>query len=100
MADKSLIGRIAAHTYWSGVTDRTKATAPARKAAEERFVTKAREMHPDATEEQITAVAASLRSAHYLAMARRSAQVRRRPKATAAEHRAKAEALRSDLDAG
>lgn len=69
--------RLAAHMGWANTLDRSARTAPARQAAETRFETKAREMHPHATDSQIAAVAESLRKAHYAALGLRSAQARR-----------------------
>lgn len=75
--DGALIARAAAHARWANTPDRAAATAPARQAADDRFELKAREMHPDATDEQIHQVAESLRKAHFAKMALRSAQARR-----------------------
>jgi hypothetical protein len=47
-------------------------------AAEARFEAKAREMHPEASEAEIAAVAESLRKAHYTRLGLRSAQARRK----------------------
>lgn len=82
--------RLASHKSWAATTDRPARTAAARKASHHtRFVVKAREMHPDATDEQIAAVAESLRSAHYTELALRSVQARRL-KASARNNRAAA----------
>lgn len=76
--ERSLRMRLASHKSWAGTTDRSARTAAARKASHHtRFVVKARELHPTATEEQIAAVAESLRSAHYTELALRSAKARR-----------------------
>lgn len=96
--DKALVGKLASHIRWGNTADRTAATEPMRRAFREQFVDKARELHPDATEDQILAAAESLRKAHYARMARRSAEVRRRPKPEV-DHRARAEAARAALDA-
>lgn len=77
-SERSMQLRIAAHTSWANTTDRSARTAAARKASHHtRFVDKAREMHPDATEAEIAKVAESLRKAHYQALALKSAQARR-----------------------
>ncbi|MDX3753687.1 hypothetical protein ACKI1K_18320 [Streptomyces scabiei] len=52
----------------------------------------AREKHPDATEQQIEQIAESLRSAHYTALALKSAAARRaKSEATKAKKRAEAQ---------
>ncbi|MFJ9468370.1 hypothetical protein [Streptomyces caniferus] len=76
--ERSMQMRLAAHKSWAGTTDRSARTAAARKASHHtRFLVKAREMHPDASEAQIEAVARSLRKAHYTELALKSAQARR-----------------------
>lgn len=75
--------RLASHKSWASTTDRPARTAAARKASHHtRFLDKARELHPDATDEQIAAVAESLRKAHYTELAMRSAKARRLKAAT------------------
>lgn len=59
-----LRAQIAAETSWANTLDPVGRTAPARAAADRRFVERAREMHPTATEEQIVRVAEHLRKAH------------------------------------
>ncbi|MFI2358191.1 hypothetical protein OG582_11750 [Streptomyces anulatus] len=77
-SEQSMRMRLAAHKSWSTTTDRSARTEAARKASHHtRFLTKAREMHPGATETQIEAVADSLRKAHYTELALKSAQARR-----------------------
>lgn len=77
-SERSMQMRLAAHKSWSNTPDRASRTAAARRASHHtRFVEKARELHPDATEAQIETVAASLRKAHYTELALRSAQARR-----------------------
>lgn len=75
--DRVLRARIASHTYWSTVTDRTAATAKARQAALDRFE---REVDPDGTLDPAVRaqLATSARKAHFTRMALRSAQARRR----------------------
>ncbi|MFJ3587483.1 hypothetical protein ACIQUY_29495 [Streptomyces sp. NPDC090231] len=76
--ERSMRMRLASHKSWASTTDRSARTAAARKASHHtRFLVKARAMHPDATEAQITAVAESLRKAHYTELALRSAAARR-----------------------
>lgn len=75
--ERSMQMRLASHQSWANTPDRAARTANARKARQERFITQAREMHPGATDEQIAQVADSLRSAHYTALALRSAKARR-----------------------
>lgn len=76
--ERTLRARLGAHMSWANTTDRTARTERARQAAEGRFEKKAREMHPNATDTEIAAVAESLRKAHYTALGLRSAQARRR----------------------
>ncbi|MEU3836458.1 hypothetical protein [Streptomyces microflavus] len=77
-SEQSMRMRLAAHKSWSTTTDRSARTEAARKASHHtRFLTKAREMHPQATQEQVEAVASSLRKAHYTELALKSAQSRR-----------------------
>ncbi|MFH8792266.1 hypothetical protein [Streptomyces sp. NPDC017941] len=75
--DRSLRARLAAHTSWANTPDPASRTAKARAAAFDRFERRAREMHPDATEDQIAVAAAHLKKAHYTAMALASARARR-----------------------
>jgi len=76
-SDRTLSARIAANTRWSRVGDRSAATARARAAALARFE---REVDPDGVlsprDRAVRAEAA--RRAHFLRMALRSAQVRRK----------------------
>lgn len=68
-----------AHRSWARTTNRTARTAPARAAADERFYVQARELlGPDASERQVEQSAASLRSAWFVDLARKSAQARKR----------------------
>ena len=85
---RSLRARIAVQTSWANTLDPTSRTAKARAAANDRFETQARELHPDASDEQIARVAEHLRKAHFKAMGLKSAMARRakakRPAAAAA----------------
>lgn len=69
-------GRIGAHRSWARCPDRAARTAPARRALEASWEAKA---DPDGTmtPEARASAAESMRTAHYLTMARRSAEVRR-----------------------
>jgi hypothetical protein len=85
---RSLRARIAVQTSWANTLDPTSRTAKARAAADGRFEKQARELHPNATNEQIARVAKHLKSAHFSRMALASAKSRaaktRRPAAAAA----------------
>ncbi|MDT0472966.1 hypothetical protein RM863_12615 [Streptomyces sp. DSM 41014] len=75
--DRSLRARLAAHTSWANTLDPASRTAKARAAAAGRFEREARELHPDATDEQITRVAEHLKSAHFSRIALKAAAARR-----------------------
>lgn len=66
--DRSLNARIGAHSKWANTTDRTAATAPARRALEQKFL-------DEAGGDPVRAE--SLRKAYYLRLARLSALARR-----------------------
>lgn len=72
--DKSKAG----HTSWLFTENRTARTAPGRQAFEDSFVAKARELFPDLTDAEIAVRAGHLRKIHYIEMAKRSAEVRRK----------------------
>lgn len=77
-SERSMQMRLAAHKSWAATPDRASRTANARRASHHtRFLTKARELNPDATDEQIVKIADSLKKAHYQELALRSAQARR-----------------------
>lgn len=77
-SERSMQMRLAAHKSWVATTDRSARTEAARKASHHtRFLTKARELHPNGSDELIEAVAASLQKAHYTELARKSASARR-----------------------
>ncbi|MET9955652.1 hypothetical protein ABZ135_29460 [Streptomyces sp. NPDC006339] len=76
-AERSLRARLASQTSWANTLDPASRTAKARAAAAGRFERQARELHPNATDEQIARVAAQLRSAHATRMALASAKARR-----------------------
>jgi len=79
--ERTLRARLAAHSQWANELDPTARTAKARKAADDRFVRQARELHPEATEEQIARAAEHLRKAHFTRMGLASARARRAKKA-------------------
>jgi hypothetical protein len=74
--ERRLNAQIAAHTRWAHEPDRTAATAPARRALDEKFETL---VDPDRKLDPVlrARMAASARSAHYRRLAKRSAEVRR-----------------------
>lgn len=75
--DRSLRASLASHTSWANTLDPASRTAKARAVANGRFEQQARELHPDATDEQIDRVAAHLRSAHFSRLALQAAAARR-----------------------
>jgi hypothetical protein len=80
-AERSLRARIAVHTSWAQTTDRAARTAPARRAAVQRFE---RQVDPDGTlkpAERRRRAEQAMR-AHMARLALRSAQARRRKKAS------------------
>lgn len=94
--------RYAAHMSWANTADRSSRTAAARRASHHtRFVEAARLKHPGASEEQIAAVAESLRKAHYTELARRSAAARRlKSEAARAEKQKRAAKAIAEYEAG
>lgn len=90
-SERSLAGRIGAHAKWATTADRSAATAPARRALDERFD---REVDPDNLLDPVERArrAASARRAYYSRLALKSAQSRRKAAAyTAAAEQAEAE---------
>jgi hypothetical protein len=83
--ERKLRAQIAAHASHAAHPDGQLRTAKARQAAEGKFLAQAREMHPAASEAQLMRVAEHLRKAHMRSLALKSAQARRRNKATAAQ---------------
>jgi hypothetical protein len=79
-ADASLVGRQAAHLKWAKCDDRTAATAAARGAFLKTFED---QVDPEGklSPEERTRRATSARKAHFAALARKSAAVRRARKA-------------------
>jgi hypothetical protein len=83
-AERRLIGKLGGHASWAVTEDRTARTAPARAALAAKFLAQA-DGDPVRAE--------SLRKAHYLRLALRSAQARRKIKTLTAE----AEAAEAEL---
>jgi hypothetical protein len=80
-AERSLRARLAVHTSWAQTTDRAARTAPARRAALQRFE---RQVDPDGTlnpAERRRRAEQAMR-AHMAGLALQSAQARRRRKAS------------------
>jgi hypothetical protein len=73
---RSLAGRIGAHTKWAKTSDRTAATAPARRAFLDRFE---REVDPDGvlSPQERGRRAESARKAYFTRLALKSAHARR-----------------------
>lgn len=84
-SERRLIATLAAHERWSRLdpAGRRQATAAARQANDDRWLKLAREQNPDADEGQLADIAANLRAAHFARMALKSAQARRKTKASA-----------------
>jgi hypothetical protein len=80
-AERSLRARIAVHTSWAQTPDRAARTAPARHAALDRFQ---RQVDPDGSlsEAERALRAEQAMRAHMARLALRSAQARRRQKAS------------------
>jgi hypothetical protein len=80
-AERSLRARLAVHTSWAQTTDRAARTAPARRAALQRFE---RQVDPDGTVDpaERRRRAEQAMRAHMAGLALRSAQARRRRKAS------------------
>ena len=75
--ERRLRAQLGAEISWANTADRTARTAPGSRAAEARFEKQARELHPEASEEQIAQVAEHLRKAHFRRMGLASATKRR-----------------------
>lgn len=74
---RSLVSRIAAHEKWAACSDRSAATAPARRAFNERFE---RQVDPDGllAPAERARRAEHARKSYFLRLALRSAQARRK----------------------
>ena len=75
-AVRTLRARLGAHAMWANTLDPSSRTAKARAAAAGRFEKQARELHPDATDDEIARVAEQLKKAHYTRMQLASANAR------------------------
>lgn len=84
-AERKLAAQLAAHTGWAATDDRTARTQPARDAFLRRFL-------DEAGGDPVKAE--NLRKAHFLRLALKSAQSRRKAKQT------KMQALKAELEAG
>jgi hypothetical protein len=81
-AERRLQAQIAANVRWARATDRSAETAAARRGLDAKFV---REIDPDGSlpSEELAVRVEAARRAHFLRMALKSAQARRRRKARA-----------------
>lgn len=97
----SMKRQLAAHKSWANTPDRPSRTAAAREASHHtRFLDQARRDNPDATEQQLNDIAASLRKAYFKELSLRSAQARRiRTQTAKADKRKRIEAALA-ADAG
>lgn len=77
-----LRAKLAAHESWANTDDRSARTAPARRAADDRFVREARERYGDLPDEELATRAAHIRTAYFTRLSLKSAQARRARKAT------------------
>jgi hypothetical protein len=76
--DNATISQIANSERWAAEADRAAATAPARAAFNDRFLTEAQERFgADLPDDEIAYRAEHLRRAHFQRLALRSAQARR-----------------------
>jgi hypothetical protein len=80
-SERALRARLAAHTSWANTSDRQARTAPGRKAAMDRFE---RQVDPDGTldPEERALRAEQAKKAHMTRLALKSAQARRRKRAS------------------
>jgi len=90
---RSLVGRVGAHEKWAHCSDRSAATAPARRAFDDRFE---KQVDPDGVLDPAERArrAVHLRKAYFTRLALRSAQARRK----IVELSAEAEAAEAELD--
>lgn len=75
---RKLRAQLGAEISWARTADRTARTSAGLRAAEARFETQAREMHPDGSPQLIAKVAEHLRKAHMRAIALKSVETRNR----------------------
>lgn len=78
--ERTLRASLAANVSWANTLDPASRTAKARAAANGRFEREARELHPDATDQQIARVAAHLKKAYFRRLQLAAAQARRAKK--------------------
>lgn len=71
-------GQLGALAKWGRETDRTAATAAARKAAEDRWFLAVQQEHPDLDERTARLMADARKREHFLRLAHKSAAKRRR----------------------
>lgn len=76
--ERKLRAQLGAEVSWANTLDRTARTAPGSRAADARFEKQARDMYPDASDEQIAKTAEHLRKAHFRRMGLASATKRRK----------------------
>jgi len=81
--DPSTRGRIASYSSWGNTADRSARTAPARAALERTFLDKVPSRVTDPQARKLAAEA--LRHAHYLRLAAKSAESRRKTKTLTVE---------------
>lgn len=74
----SLHARAMSHARWAKCDDPTAATAPARAAAEARFVRQVRELFGDLPDEELARRARHLKRAYFTRLAMASAKARRK----------------------
>lgn len=84
--DRAMLARLAAHERWGRVRDRSAATAPARRAADDRFVSEARRIDPGLPEDELLKRARNLRSAQAVRAARARWRGTAREAGTRASH--------------
>jgi len=92
-SERTLASRIAAHEKWARCPDRSAATAPARRAFDDRFE---KQVDPDGVLDPVERArrAAHARKAYFTRLALRSAQARRK----IVELTAEAEAAEAEID--
>lgn len=87
--NRSQAGAIGAEISWANTQDRSARTAPARAAADAKFVEEARRLHPDGPDEKVAEAAEHLRRAHFKRLAQKSAESRAKNAAPKAAQRAR-----------
>lgn len=84
-AQRSLRARIASAEKWAATGDRSAATAPARKAFNDRFIRDARDRFGDLPEAELLQRAEQLRRAYFARLALKSSRARSRARELTAE---------------